>query len=299
MSTAANPRAPKPDPENAPQEPTGAVAADSLAAESNRAGGAFSENENIAQLAVKGGQSTLANTDTSGATALHPASSGAARERQDLKGLGSDERGHTGVKYPDADVPDFGGVHSQEGYVGGTGDEPGRVTASTGASAAQSHSGATGDSFADGGAGLASSSSGQTSGISSGTRATQGGSSSTTSQGVSSSTGSSQGPAKGAGAVPVGAAGDVDTAETAPTYAATVAGTIRSEGELQPKGENLTEGDIPYTKTFTGNVGGDKDPGRLAEQKFEKINADTAGAAGQSSGESQGNPYDVLSSERA
>lgn len=296
MSYADNPRAPKPDPSDALQEPTGPVAADSLAAESNQAGGGFSENDNVAELGVRGNQSTLANTDTSGATVLHAASSGADRERQDAKGLGSDERGHTGVKYPDADMPEFSGTHSAEGYAGGPSDD-GSGAAKT---VAQSYSGASGDSFADGGAGV-SGSDVQTSQITSSVK-TQSSGFTADSSSSGGDGGSSGGPATGTGAVPVGASGDIDSADTAPTYAATVAGTLRSEGELQPKGDDLSEGGIPETKTFTGNVGGDKDPGRLAEQKFEQINASVAGAGvtDTSSAGAEGNPYDALeSSERA
>lgn len=292
MSYAGEPKAPKPDPSAAPQEPTGPVASDSLAAESNRAGGGFSENENIAQLSVKGGQSTLANTDTSGATVLHAAVDGAAREKQDAKGLGADEKGSAGgLKYPDAEVPEFTGTHSQEGYVGGTSADELRAEGST---VAQSFAGATGDSFADGGAGLGSSSGGDNDVSSS--SATSG--SASTSK-VTSSSGTAASPAPGTGAAPVGASGSIDTADEAPNYAATVSGALRPEGEDQPKGENLTEGGIPETKTFTGNVGGDKDPGRLAEQKFEQINANTASGAGAGKTGDNENPFEVLESERA
>ena len=96
-------------------------------------------------------------------------------------------------------------------------------------------------------------------------------------------------------------------AEKAPNYAAAAAGNIRSEGELKPKGENLTEGDIPQTKTFTGDVGGPNDPGRVALQGFQKVSAQNAASAGSEhhagSGNSAdvntGNKFDVLESERA
>ena len=93
--------------------------------------------------------------------------------------------------------------------------------------------------------------------------------------------------------------------DTAPNYAGTVSGAIQSEGQFKPKGKNLTEGDIPQTKTFTGNVGGDKDPGRLAEQDFSKRDAENTVSAGElkygGSGKdsSTGGQYDVLSTERA
>ncbi|WEW56818.1 hypothetical protein PRK78_002273 [Emydomyces testavorans] len=55
------------------REGAGFVAADSLAAESVRSGGKFAENKDSAPLSVEGHKSTLANKDTSGATALPPA----------------------------------------------------------------------------------------------------------------------------------------------------------------------------------------------------------------------------------
>lgn len=67
---------------NAPQieEGAGAVASDSLAAESTRKGGDFSENKNSEPLGVSGSNSTLANTDTSAAIKLDPARDAEARE---------------------------------------------------------------------------------------------------------------------------------------------------------------------------------------------------------------------------
>jgi len=92
--------------------------------------------------------------------------------------------------------------------------------------------------------------------------------------------------------------------ETAPSYTATVTGDAIPEGQLKPKGDNLTEGDIPKTKTFTGDVGGPHDPGRLAEQGFQKINADTAATVPRQQQENVeeggSGQFDVLdSSERA
>ncbi|KAL8638617.1 MAG: hypothetical protein Q9228_004250 [Teloschistes exilis] len=74
------------DPEahqNPIREGAGAVASDSLAAESSRAGGAFSENRNSEPLAVSGSSSTFNTTDTSGATKLAPAPDAAEREAKE------------------------------------------------------------------------------------------------------------------------------------------------------------------------------------------------------------------------
>lgn len=241
MSYAANPRAedqpgkPSIDP-SVPQESTGPVASDSLAADSIRDHGGFSENASADVLGVRGGDSTLANEDTSGAIKLDPASSGAERERQELMDVDPRVRGDAGgVKYPEgAGDPDFHGVTSDQGYVGGP---------------------------------------------------------------------SSDRPPQGYNAeTPYTTAGSYDTA---PTYAATVAGNIRSEGELKPKGRNLTEGNIPEAKTFMGNVGGQYDPGRVAEREMLQKTSATAGegvgGVRQSKDQLSGSTgqYDVLDVERA
>jgi len=69
---------------NAPpiKEGAGPVASDSLAAESTRQGGEFSKNRNSEPLSVAGSNSTFANTNTSGATRLDPASDAEARMAQ-------------------------------------------------------------------------------------------------------------------------------------------------------------------------------------------------------------------------
>ena len=287
MSTAANPKAPKPSGEE--QEPVGQIASDSLAAESIKEGGAFAENDNAAISSVKGANSTLNNTDTSGATVLQPAADGTERVREEAKGLGSDEKGTTGVKYPDAEQAQFDGVHSSEGYVGG----PSKTTSSsaTTTDVAGQFSGATGDSFADGA--TASTSDSSSAGVSSGSSAAKKATSSAT-------TGTSSSSSTGIGS-------SDSTAKDAPNYAATVSGALRSDGEDKPKGENLQEGGIPQTKTFTGAVGGPNDPGRLAEQEFTKVGSGSTIAAGEiqrgasESGGPQitGGQYDVLESERA
>ena len=71
------------DPSATLQEGTGAIASDSLAADSVRSGGAFSDNPNSAPQGVSGSNSTFANTNTSGATRLHPASDAEARMAED------------------------------------------------------------------------------------------------------------------------------------------------------------------------------------------------------------------------
>lgn len=315
MSTAANPRADQGSRADAPQEAGGAVTSDSLAAESIQSGGEFSKNTNTNELDVKGSNSTLNTTDTSGATALHPARDGAARETQDAKGLGSDERGHTGAKLDTLGDPNFTGTHSQEGYVGGpSGGSTGGST-----NVAGQFSGDSGDSFANdsGSTGYktsASGSSGSGSGAvsGSGSGSASGSGAQQTSTTTSSSGAADRYDADNDAPIRTGRAGEAfgtssayDDSTTAPNYAGTVSGAITHEGQYKPKGDNLTEGGIPETKTFTGNVGGSKDPGRLAEQDFNKLGSEDLVAAGglkyAGSGKesSQGGQFDVLQSERA
>lgn len=315
MSFAANPRAD--NPQEGGREAIGAVTSDSLAAQSMREGGGFSENENAHEMGVKGSNSTFNTTDTSGATALHPARDGATREKQDAMGLGADEKGVTGLKYPDAaGQPRFDGAHSDQGFAAGPGNSSSGYNTTTGGT----YSGASGDSFVDGGAGITGSSSAKTSGISSGSGSTAQGSSQTDTTSYSGGGNGGSGnhrntnpssAGRGDGPLVTGGAGeDFGTAsrpgqDTAPNYAATISGAIQSEGQYKPKGSNLTEGDIPQTKTFTGDVGGQHDPGRAAEQGFQKVSAENSASAGppkySGSGQdsSTGGQFDALKTERA
>lgn len=67
---------------NAPniEERAGAVASDSLAAESTRSGGEFSENRGSEPLGVAGANSTFANRNKSGAETLEPAANAPSRK---------------------------------------------------------------------------------------------------------------------------------------------------------------------------------------------------------------------------
>ena len=101
------------DPEaynNPKEEGAGAVASDSLAADSSRAGGAFSENRNSEPLKQSGSSSTFNNTDTSSATTLPPAANSQEREGDDPQ------------KYPEGlgGQGSFPGQHNADGYVGGS-----------------------------------------------------------------------------------------------------------------------------------------------------------------------------------
>lgn len=97
------------------QETSGPVANDSLAAESTRHGGTYSENRHAQPLDVSGTSSTLNNTDTSAATTLPSVHGGGAPSRQ------QDQPNDMG-RYPETlgGQGDYPGAHvPQTGYVGG------------------------------------------------------------------------------------------------------------------------------------------------------------------------------------
>jgi len=72
----------------------------------------------------------------------------------------------------------------------------------------------------------------------------------------------------------------------------------------RPHGRDITEGgfdDDAPNASFNQDIGGKNDPGRLAEQKFQKDNARNAAAAGFEGGreENEVGSFDALSEERA
>lgn len=89
--------------------------------------------------------------------------------------------------------------------------------------------------------------------------------------------------------------------DDAPTGA--YAGGAVDQATQKPKGKNITEGgfdsDAPNA-SFNGEIGGKKDPGRVAEAQFQKSNAQSGGdvAGGpKQSGLSGGSPYEALKRE--
>lgn len=221
------------------------MASDSLAAESVRAGGDFASNRDAAPMGVKGANSTLANTDTSGAVTLE-----AAPDRPSRGEEGLDER----VKYPE-------GAGGQGGGHGGSW-KAGDVGGSEGGMKEESGKGLTGGEggVARGGKGVEKSMA-STGGDAGGVDTKRG-------EGKAGGTGDSVGGEKGAQHV-----------DTAPSY---VHGGQAAGGK--PKGKNLTEGgfddDDGKNASFTSNIGDENDPGRLAEDKFEQENAESAAYVG-------------------
>ncbi|MCJ1281195.1 hypothetical protein MMC26_000513 [Xylographa opegraphella] len=104
------------------KEGAGAVASDSLAAESVNAGGDFADNRGSEPLKVKGSNSTLANDDISAATALPPARDAESRDEQPQSQGSSSTKGPAGQKYDEGagGQPDLPGKTSAEGYSGGS-----------------------------------------------------------------------------------------------------------------------------------------------------------------------------------
>jgi len=233
-----------------------------------RAGGGFASNRDAAPLGVKGGNSTLANTDTSSAVKLDAAPNKASRRDEGL-----DER----VKYPEGagGQGEFSGTHSKLGYAGGpkeggkasTGDEGGK--ASTGDEGGKASMGdeAGSEAMGDGKSG--------------------------------GSGGSASGGRDDAGAT---TRADIHQGDTAPSYvhAAHAAGG-------KPKGKNLTEGgfdddddDVSKNASFNSDIGDENDPGRGAEDKFARENASGADAGGgpRQKGISGDGQYDLLEDDQ-
>lgn len=105
--------------------------------------------------------------------------------------------------------------------------------------------------------------------------------------------------------------GEQYRANAAADPAPTAFGNFQREGNLKPKGKNITEGDsIPSsnnndnnnTMTVPGDVGGPQDPGRVAERKM--LSRDGDNSAGRNAGgprqygiERSTGEFDALSSE--
>ncbi|KAF3398576.1 hypothetical protein F1880_006334 [Penicillium rolfsii] len=213
-------------------EPAGPVANDSLAAESVRSGGAFSENRGAEPVGVSGNQSTLKNTDTSGATTLPSAPSSAFREDQQRQD-----------KYPEAlgGQAHFPGAHGTA-YAGGSTAAKQEMGINKGEYAASEHL-------------------------------------------------PSQAAASGSSQYKGG---------QAPSYINDV--TDGYQGQ-KPKGQNLHAGDFPADSnnaSFNSEIGSKMDPGRAAENKFQRKNAESAldvGGPRQKGVDSQ-NLYDSLKSDQ-
>ncbi|ERF76899.1 hypothetical protein EPUS_02610 [Endocarpon pusillum Z07020] len=76
-------------------------------------------------------------------------------------------------------------------------------------------------------------------------------------------------------------------ADPAPSYVMNATGDGLDKGTLKPKGRNITEGgfdsDDSKNASFNAEIGTENDPGRAAELKLQRENAETAGDAGSGS----------------
>lgn len=98
-----------------------------------------------------------------------------------------------------------------------------------------------------------------------------------------------------------GARADVHQGDTAPTYVHPAHATGG-----KPKGKNLTEGgfdddDVSKNASFNSDIGDENDPGRAAENKFARENAESGADAGggpRQKGVSGDGQYDVLETDQ-
>lgn len=99
---------------------------------------------------------------------------------------------------------------------------------------------------------------------------------------------------------------DSNKAGTAPSYVGASDLAQEQEARSGPHGKNITEGgfdsDAPNA-SFNQDIGGENDPGRLAEEKFSATNArsgyDVGGSGQRQGGVSGGGAYDALGDEGA
>lgn len=275
------------------------MTSDSLAAESARDGGAFSENRDIG---VSGSSSNPLNPDLSNATTLAPAPDAAEREAKTAWQETADElKGPGGQKYPEGagGQGEFPGSHSAEGYSGGSTKAKQELLSKTGGSRGPGVSGESGESGSADSARDTSggTSSGDPSGNTSGN--TSGASNEKPGQETSGHNLTSQDDSQSSRDPPP------SNTPTAPGYVAGVTAQPAQSGK--PKGKNLTEGGFDDTDdsagnnaSFTGEIGSENDPGRAAEQGFQRTNAAVAGAGGPRQDDVTGKgQYDVLEGEQS
>ncbi|KAF7717469.1 Uncharacterized protein PECH_000482 [Penicillium ucsense] len=215
------------------QEPSGPVATDSLAAESVRTGGAFTENRGAEPTGPSGSNSTLNTTDTSAASKLPSAAAGSQRENTERQ-----------EKYPEA--------------LGGQGNFPGtHVSGYAGGSTAAKHE----------------------MGLNKG--------------GNSASYQQQSGQAKASGSQHVGG--------QAPSYVTDVTPGHQAQ---QPKGVGKQDAQFSSkdkNASFNSEIGSENDPGRFAEEKFQRENAfstNDSGRTHQKGGVQGENVYNTLQGDQ-
>ncbi|MCJ1428929.1 hypothetical protein MMC29_006840 [Sticta canariensis] len=290
------------DPEaylNPKKEGPGPVAPDSLAAESVRDGGAFSDNRDGG---VSESSSNLVNTEFSSATTLAPTPDATEREAKATWQDTADElKGPGGQKYPEGvgGQGEFPGSHNADGYSGGSTKakqellskaEDSQGTRASGGSDEHGNGGSDTNTLGNTGRGTSSEyPSENPSGTTDEKTERQTSEHNPTSEDISRSSG--EPPSSD---VPV-----------APGYIASVTAQPTQSGK--PKGKNLTEGGFDDTDdsaannaSFTADIGTENDPGRMAEHGFQRTNAAVAGGGGPRQSEVTGKgQYDVLEGEQS
>lgn len=274
------------------------MAPDSLAAESTRDGGAFSDNRNGG---VSGSSSNLVNTEFSSATTLAPAPDAAEREAKAAWQETADElKGPGGQKYPEGagGQGEFPGSHNADGYSGGSTKAKQELLSKAGESQGTGAGEGLGGYV---GGGSDTNESGDTRETSSGYP--RGNASETSDKNTGEQTSeyntTSQDISQSSRDPPPSNASD------APGYVASVTAQATQSGK--PKGKNLTEGGFDDTDdsagnnaSFTADIGSENDPGRAAEQGFQRTNAAVAGSGGPRQDDVTGKgQYDVLEKEQS
>jgi hypothetical protein len=294
------------------QEAPGPVASDSLAAESFRAGGGFSENRDSEPLGVKGANSTFANEDTSGATTL-PASKDAP-SRNDEKHSTSGPGGAKYAEAPSGGQPSFPGAVSDEGSSGGSSAAKQTVSGNSGThsisrdTSSGDSKGPSSDTSKDASSGgIKDASSGGTKDASSG--GTKDASSSGTKDASSGGTkDASSGGTKDASSgenrgAPTGNSEEPHV-DPAPTYVQNVV-THHGGDKDKPKGKNLTEGfeDEDDAKNASmdmrGEPGDENDPGRASVKQFQATTSATIGSGPTQKGVSGDSQYKALDADES
>lgn len=264
--------------QNVKQERAGAIASDSLAAESTRSGGGFSTNLGSEPLSVKGSSSNFANTETSGATRLPPAANAAER---DDKGT-AEESPHTtsgpgGQKYPEGagGQGEFPGAHNADGYSGGSTRAKQELASKIEQHTHQHQNPA--PTIDDQEGEIAKDAPSRSYDTNMGNRSDN--------AREKASEGNSE---------------DNVPADAAPSYVRNAASD--QVGSIKPKGKNITEGgfddDADKNVSFTSDIGSENDPGRAAESVFQKQAQKVAGGGPTQTKITNDGQYAVLDEEQ-
>lgn len=249
-------------------------------------------------MEAPGSSSTLNTTDTSAATTLAPAPNAQEREAKTAWQETPDNiKGPGGVKYDEGlgGQEEFSGAHSAQGYSGG----PTSAKLSSGGSAEEKAGGTTSDTYASSGSAEDGSRGGITAKSSLGDSAEEKFGDTT---GAKSSSGGSTEDKFGDTTSAKSSSGG--SADPAPSYVASVHSDPAKTGK--PHGKNITEGgfdsDPSKNASFNSEIGDENDPGRVAENQFQRqtmeSGLDAAPSAPRQKEVTNDGQYDILESEQ-